>query len=227
MWEIILSGKVFRNQLINRKKNGEIYYEQKTITPVKDEYGDVISFVSTSQDITMTIEMTKKLEKMATTDQLTGIYNRHRFEELFENELIRTHRYGNPFSLIMFDIDHFKQVNDTYGHDVGDHVLKTVVEIIQTTLRVNDIFARWGGEEFLILCPETTLEIGSKVAEKLRSFIEFHSFKEVKHITASFGVIEANKPYTKQELLKYVDEMLYKAKEGGRNTIEVFRGEQP
>lgn len=218
MWDTIHSGKVYREQFINRKKNGDIYYEQKTITPIKNSEGKIISYVSTGKDITLSIEMTQRLEKMATTDQLTGIYNRHKFEELFAKELERTQRYGHPFILIMFDIDHFKNVNDTHGHDVGDTVLVETAKLIKAQLRSNDIFARWGGEEFLILSPETSIEHGAMLAEKLRSAIDSHRY-DAGYITASFGVAEAAQETTKEELLRQVDGMLYQAKQNGRNTI--------
>ncbi|MBU0721401.1 diguanylate cyclase [bacterium] len=220
MWSVILSGEVYRNQVINRKKDGEIYYEQKTITPVKDEDNKIIYFVSTGKDITDSIEMSQKLQLMATTDRLTGAYNRHRFEELFMDELARTKRYNRPLSLIMFDIDHFKMINDSYGHDVGDKVLRDISTLSKSEIRSHDIFARWGGEEFLILCPETNVENSCKLAEKLRFQIETYAFENIPKVTASFGVTQLRPEETIESILKRVDEALYQAKEKGRNKIE-------
>lgn len=221
MWQIILNGEVYRGEIINRKKNGEVYHEAKTITPIKDKDDNIISFVSTGKDITDVIEMQEKLEKMASIDHLTGIYNRHKFEELFNIEEERTLRYGSPLSIMMFDIDHFKKVNDIYGHDIGDLVLKNVVDIINKQIRQTDIFTRWGGEEFVILCPGINGEEASLLAGKLRHELEVHSFDKVGTITASFGVSSYEKNESKDRLLKRVDNALYQAKETGRNRVVI------
>lgn len=220
MWKQILSGNVFRGLVVNRKKDGEKYFEEKTITPLKNERGEIISFISTGKDITERIEMQQQLEQLATTDHLTGIYNRHKFEELFEKELEREKRYKFDLSLIMFDIDYFKNVNDTFGHDIGDRVLKRVVQIVSENIRIVDIFARWGGEEFLILCPNTEEAQAVSLAEKLRKEIETKSFEGVDHITCSFGVTSYKVAETKESFIKRVDNALYKAKENGRNRTE-------
>jgi diguanylate cyclase (GGDEF)-like protein len=167
------------------------------------------------------IKMQEKLEKMASIDHLTGIYNRHKFEQLFKIEEERTLRYGSPFAIIMFDIDHFKNINDTYGHDIGDLILKKVVEIINKQLRQTDAFTRWGGEEFVILCPGVNAEEASLLAGKLRHEIEVHSFEKVGSITASFGVSSYEKHESKDKLLKRVDNALYQAKETGRNRVVI------
>lgn len=222
MWKQILAGNVFRGLVVNRKKDGEKYFEEKTITPLKNEGGEIISFISTGKDITERIEMQQQLEKLATTDQLTGIYNRHKFEQLFESELEREKRYQFNLSLIMFDIDYFKNVNDTFGHDVGDSVLKRVVQIVSENTRAVDIFARWGGEEFLILCPNTEEVQAVSLAEKLRKEIESKSFERVNHITCSFGVTSYKVAETKESFIKRVDEAMYEAKQTGRNKVVIF-----
>lgn len=221
MWSQILSGETFRSVIINRKKDGELYYEEKTITPIKNDAGYITSFVSTGKDITTRIEMQQDLERLATTDQLTGIYNRHKFEELFQHEIDRSRRYKKELSLIMLDIDYFKNVNDTYGHDAGDMVLKNVVNIVKTSIRNTDIFARWGGEEFLILCPETDMDAAEMIAQKLRRNIEVFDFDKVGKITSSFGVTLYNEEDDQDTFTKRVDEALYEAKDGGRNRVVV------
>jgi diguanylate cyclase (GGDEF)-like protein/PAS domain S-box-containing protein len=123
------------------------------------------------------------LEKQATTDALTGIFNRMKFNTSLTNEIQRAQRYNSPLSLIVFDIDHFKQVNDTYGHLAGDTVLKNLTRLVISNLREIDIFARWGGEEFVIQTPETPPDGAIKLAEKLRSKIESHDFSEPEKIT--------------------------------------------
>jgi len=222
MWKEILSGNVYRGLIINRKKDGELYYEEKTITPIKNEIGIITSFVSTGKDITQHIEMQHTLEKLASTDQLTGIYNRRKFEEMFNVELDRISRYKSPLALIMFDVDHFKSVNDTYGHDVGDKVLKSIVNVVNKNIRNTDIFARWGGEEFLILSPETNSENARALAEKLRASIEKTKFVKAGKLTCSFGVSSYIDKESGDSLIKRVDDALYEAKNEGRNRVNVI-----
>jgi len=219
MWTQIIAGETFRGLVTNRKKDGEVYYEEKTITPIKNDANEIISFVSTGKDITGMVELQYDLERLASTDQLTGIYNRHKFEEFFTHELERAQRYGENLSLIMFDIDYFKSINDTYGHDVGDIVLQKIAEVTKRNIRNTDIFARWGGEEFLILCPQTDSQKCAILAEKLRIEVEAYSFEKVKHITASFGVTSYIAEDNLDTFTKRVDNALYMAKDSGRNKV--------
>ncbi|MFO7912477.1 MAG: diguanylate cyclase [Desulfotignum sp.] len=159
------------------------------------------------------------LEKQASTDALTGIFNRMKFNTSLTKEIQRAQRYNTPLSLIIFDIDHFKLVNDTYGHLAGDNVLKNLVRLVASNLRETDIFARWGGEEFVIQTPETTLDGALKLAEKLRSKIESHDFSEPEKITTSFGVTTSQKGDNNLSLINRADEALYRAKESGRNQV--------
>lgn len=219
LWDTILSGQVYKNRVINRKKNGELYYEQKTITPLKDDNGHITVFVSTAKDVTQAVRSEKMLEQMAKTDKLTGIYNRHSFEELSDKEIAGAERYETPLSLIMLDIDHFKHINDTYGHDIGDSVLKELVSVVNLNIRKSDIFARWGGEEFLILCSNTDQEQAIALANKLRQEIEAKDFTVAGRVTSSFGVAQLMREETKEMLLKHVDDALYYSKEHGRNRV--------
>jgi diguanylate cyclase (GGDEF)-like protein/PAS domain S-box-containing protein len=219
LWLTVIRGNIFRDTLINRKKNGDLYYENKTITPLKDDKNEIIGFVSTGKDVTADALMNQEMQRIATIDKLTGIYNRHKFEELFTLEAERSRRFSQPLSLIMIDIDHFKAVNDTYGHDIGDEVLKTLTEIVHENIRKIDIFARWGGEEFLVLSPSTDLENIQKLAEKLRSAVERTPFPKVNHITISLGVSTFREDDTFSDFFKRVDQGLYYAKEHGRNQM--------
>jgi diguanylate cyclase (GGDEF)-like protein len=119
----------------------------------------------------------------------------------------------------MFDIDHFKQVNDNYGHAVGDETLIKLAEIVNKEIRDTDLFARWGGEEFMILCPHTDLDHSVKLAERIRVSIEEQKFKAVGHISCSFGVTEFKNSEDADDLTKRVDDALYQAKENGRNQV--------
>ncbi|MCX6074320.1 MAG: diguanylate cyclase [Campylobacterales bacterium] len=221
LWRTILSGEVFRGIFINKKKNGDLYYEDKTITPLKDDKNIVIGFVSSGKDVTQETLLHQEIERIATIDNLTGIYNRHKFEELFVLETERSRRFTLPLSMIMIDIDHFKVVNDTYGHDIGDEVLKYLAKIVHNNIRKLDIFARWGGEEFLVLSPGIDLEDARTLAEKLRLAVEEATFPTIKKITISLGVSTFKKDDTFLELFKRADKGLYYAKEQGRNQVGV------
>ncbi len=172
----------------------------------------------------LVVERTKELERLATTDSLTGLYNRRKLIDILEHELTRAKRYGNELSVVLFDIDNFKKINDTYGHDVGDYVLQQVTKLVKDNLRNVDVIGRWGGEEFLIVLPQTNLEGAKVVAEKVRKAIEQHSFAKVGRVTASFGVADYDVEKDKHidDFLKKADIALYRAKNTGRNRVEVF-----
>lgn len=170
-------------------------------------------------------EMNALLEKLSVTDELTGLENRRHFNELFDRETRRAMRYDHPLSVIMLDIDHFKDVNDTWGHPTGDLVLQHLGEILRDHLRETDIIARYGGEEFIMALPETTPEIAARVAERLRERVEDESFhtddgREIR-ITVSIGVVSRMGDLDPRRLVASVDEALYKAKRGGRNRVEI------
>ncbi len=165
--------------------------------------------------------LSSKLSTMAYTDSLTHIYNRLHFSHFLDSEIDKIKRYGGKFSIIFFDLDHFKKVNDNFGHLVGDEVLEHVTEIVTRANRSADIFARYGGEEFIILTPETGLSGACIHAERLRSDIEKYEFNSAGHITSSFGVTEFNAEKDNVErLLERADKALYLAKEHGRNRVE-------
>lgn len=161
------------------------------------------------------------LERLATTDTLTGLPNRRRLEEACELQMARVKRYQEKLSVVIVDVDHFKSVNDTHGHQVGDQVLKHVAEVLSTTVRESDFVGRWGGEEFMVLCPNTKAADARLVAEKLRAAIAGHAFPVVGKKTASFGVAELARGEALEKAVERADEALYQAKESGRNRVEV------
>lgn len=163
-------------------------------------------------------EAYEKMEKIALTDTLTNIFNRYYFNSALQNEIYRAKRYES-FSLLMFDIDHFKEVNDTYGHDVGDSVLKTIAERVGSCMRESDIFARTGGEEFMIILPQTTLETANEIGERIRKCIEEYHFESLGQITISLGLVAYRENESFAEIVKRVDTALYKAKNNGRNKL--------
>jgi diguanylate cyclase (GGDEF)-like protein len=165
--------------------------------------------------------LSAKLSKIAYTDSLTHIYNRLHFAHFLDVEIDKAKRYGSKFSIIFFDVDHFKKVNDNFGHLVGDEVLEEITQIVSRANRSADIFARYVGEEFIILAPETDISGALIHAERLRNEIEKYEFRTVGHITSSFGVTEFNaEKDTVETLLDRADKALYLAKEYGRNRVE-------
>ena len=160
-------------------------------------------------------------EEAAFTDHLTGLANRRRFERQLEREVTRTLRYGRPFCLLMLDIDHFKQVNDTYGHEAGDEAIRQLSKTLQAGTRGIDLAARIGGEEFAVILTETNFEVGVEVAERLRQAIKQEEIPTVGHITASFGVVEFPAcAQTGRDLLMVADAAMYEAKRQGRDRVE-------
>jgi diguanylate cyclase (GGDEF)-like protein len=165
-------------------------------------------------------ELQEELRTSAAVDALTKAFNRKKIEQLLEWEIERATRYNSPLSLILFDLDNFKTVNDTYGHLSGDYVLKTVIRIIQDHIRKTDSLGRWGGEEFMLLAPETCLEQAAELAEKIRQHVELFAYKNVGTITISCGLAELKAGDTMDSLIKRADDALYRAKRKGRNRVE-------
>lgn len=189
--------------------------------PIYNRAKELVAVIETLQDISERKKLEEELARLATTDALTGLYNRHRFNELLEQEVARARRYHTPLSLIMFDLDYFKNVNDTYGHAVGDQVLQEVAKVIRENVRATDWVGRWGGEEFLVLCPEATEKDAVLTAEKLRGLVESHVFETVKTITISCGVTRFKAPDSIDAFVSRADDGLYRAKDKGRNIVEI------
>ncbi len=176
-------------------------------------------------DLRTQLERTiNKLNKLAVTDKLTGLYNRVMIDSALNDELKRASRYGNCFGVILLDVDHFKVVNDTYGHQIGDEVLVCIANLIKTNTRETDIVGRWGGEEFIIICPEATAFGMIKLAENLRKLIMDSEFPHILKLTASFGVTLANhnENGSASQILSRADKALYAAKQSGRNLVKVL-----
>lgn len=165
-------------------------------------------------------EKNKELKRIAVTDKLTNIYNRVKLDTVLEEEINRAQRFGHGFSLIIIDIDYFKEVNDNYGHQVGDIILVEIANILKYYIRNTDTLGRWGGEEFLIICPETKEDEVIKLANNLRKIVQENNFTTVGSKTASFGVTSYIKGDDTSSILKRADDALYKAKTTGRNKVE-------
>lgn len=168
------------------------------------------------------LSKTSRLEEKASFDFLTKLYNRRKFNTFIEYEISKANRYKEQhLSLLLVDIDYFKSVNDIHGHLVGDNILQEVSKVLTVCSRDTDIVARWGGEEFVLMLPQTNVEQAFLVAQKLRATIEKHKFDVVSHITCSIGVTQFQKNEDKDTLFKRVDSALYKAKKAGRNRVEM------
>ncbi len=188
-----------------------------------DDSGELVELDGLVADITEKRRMLKELQELARCDGLTGLFNRRYFVELGQRELLRAQRENTPLSLVYFDADHFKRVNDTYGHDAGDKVLQEIARLGRNTLRALDIFGRIGGEEFAVLLPGTSGRDAIFVAEKMRRTFEAHTVNTQQgciRFTASFGV-SCNQQHVVclDDMLKSADSALYEAKRSGRNTI--------
>jgi diguanylate cyclase len=205
--------------------NGEVFPVEVLLTAIPFEGRKILHVVW--RDITRRKQMEEELKHLATHDPLTGLYNRQEFEQRLSNEIDRASRYKHTLSVFMLDIDHFKSVNDTYGHQTGDTVLRLFAELINNSIRKTDYASRYGGEEFLVLLPETSLVIAIELAERLCNNIYQYSFplddnKEL-NITASIGVASIPEhAQSSKDLIKAADSSMYAAKEAGRNQVKTI-----
>lgn len=158
-----------------------------------------------------------KLIRASTTDSLTGIYNRAKFDEELKQWIEYSNRYKDSISLVIFDIDNFKKINDIYGHPVGDNVLKGITLLIKDTIRITDIFARWGGDEFVILLTNTDFSQSVEIVERIRVSIQNYEFDISERVTCSFGITELKDTDNAESFIKRADKLLYEAKDQGKN----------
>ncbi|NCB13282.1 MAG: GGDEF domain-containing protein, partial [Erysipelotrichia bacterium] len=200
--------------LLNEKRTGKV--KAFIVSVSKSKSNNVICSLSEVTNISLE---KRKLEKRVFFDELTQIYNRAKFNDFLDTEFAFFKRQKLDLSIVMFDIDFFKDINDTHGHDIGDEVLKHLCEIVSIRLRESDIFARWGGEEFIILLKACSKEDACSFAESLRSNIEESIFINKIKVTCSFGVTSMQEEDTIKTYLKRVDELLYKSKHDGRNCV--------
>jgi len=161
----------------------------------------------------------QEIERLLEYDPLTQVYNRVKINKVFKEVIYAANSQQNSFSVILLDIDFFKKINDTYGHNVGDKVLIELARLVKMILRKEDVFARWGGEEFLIMSEKTSLQSARMLAEYIRREVERFSFDVVKDVTCSFGVTEFQIGDTQHKIFERVDLALYEAKENGRNQV--------
>jgi diguanylate cyclase (GGDEF)-like protein/PAS domain S-box-containing protein len=196
-------------------KNGSLLPCWVMVSPLIDSLGDKVGQVIIAHEV----RELKRLQHLAETDKLTGAYNRRPLEQAVREQFESLVHSGRVFSLILADLDHFKAVNDSLGHEAGDMVLQEFAGIVSQSIRSEDMFVRWGGEEFIILCPGSNLEAAGILAERIRHQLHRHIFPQGKRITCSFGVVEAKTHDTQSTLISRADQALYKAKELGRNRV--------
>jgi len=204
-------------------KSGDVRWCAAASQPVADRQGGIRGFRASARDITEHKALQSRLYHLADTDALTGVFNRRKLIDLLPREMYRSRRYGVPLSLALFDLDHFKAVNDTYGHAAGDEVLKVFANLVKGVVRQSDILARYGGEEFLLVLPETTLAEAQALTNRLRVMTSelalVHEGNEIR-VTVSAGVAQAHETDSDADvLLSRADDALYEAKHTGRNRV--------
>lgn len=236
MDEMVLGGGVSsryknpkdRKVLIERlKKDGKVENFEfeavtksgKTINILLSATLDGETLLGMMLEITGRKQLETELERLATTDRLTQTYNRLKFEEIIRREIEMARRYGHLLSIIILDIDHFKEVNDTHGHIAGDSVLRAVAAIAREDVRETDSLVRWGGEEFIIVAPGTSLTGAAELAERIRQSVERFDFGAVKAVRISLGVTQFRKNDTENSFLRRADDAMYTAKKQGRNRV--------
>ena len=218
-------GKGIRTELQKYSKSGQAHWLDMNIVPLYDDKANLQYFASIERDLSRYKKMERQLANMALFDSLTGALSRAAFMQHAVKEFTRAKRYNRPLSVMMIDIDHFKDVNDQYGHAAGDHVLKIFVEAIEEEIRSTDVLGRIGGEEFTLLLPDTPLKSASYLAERIRERISKYPYiagVNLIDITASLGVAvltEVDNQF--KEILSRADQALYKAKNSGRNKVKL------
>ncbi len=226
LWNTIKQGKVYRGTFVNRKKDGGIFYEEKNITPIKDKYGQITHFVSTGKDITERIENEQKIEHLAYHDSLTGLPNRGLFRDRLQHAMTHAKRENTSLALMFLDLDRFKQINDSFGHIIGDELLQAVATRLQEHLRKGDTIARLGGDEFTIISEniqqaEDAANIASNVVNLMQK--PFTIGRQEIFMGTSIGIaLYPEDARTIDELISAADSAMYRAKEEGRNNYQFF-----
>lgn len=247
LWQTLSSGKVWRGEFCNRKKNGELYWEFASISPILDRNGAVTSYVAVKEDITERKEkdlalqaaneqlsrqlveiqsLQAALREQAIRDPLTGLYNRRYLYETLGQEFARLRRKSQPLSILMLDFDHFKNLNDRHGHAAGDAILQKLADLLLCQTRKGDTVCRYGGEEILIAMPNTPLEQAQQRAAELVEKISSQNIAFEGHwlsITVSIGVAAfPQHGETIDEVIRAADQAMYHSKVAGRNRATVY-----
>lgn len=219
--ESLNSGHDFRATFVNKKRDGSLYHAEQNISPIIDDSGQITHFVSLGRDVSERVQLEQELRSAATVDQLTGLYTRGHGEQLLGLAHDHARDGDHPLAVILCDIDHFKRVNDTFGHAAGDRILADVAQQIRQSVRSSDAVIRWGGEEFLILLSDCVQAVAADLAEQIRQRVEAHIDDETGTVTLSLGLASFNPGEEADELVLRADEALYAAKRGGRNQLVI------
>jgi len=229
LWETILTGEVYNEVFVNQRKDGAFYYEAKTITPIKDEHGRITHFVSTGKDITEQMQTQEKLQYLAHHDALTRLPNRMLFLDRVEQALARAHWHERLVALMFLDLDRFKTINDSLGHDFGDRLLALIGERLHQSVRDGDTVARFGGDEFVVLLDDIASETDiAQLAERVLELLAppFNIDGRELYMTASIGIsFYPNDGADSKTLMRHADIAMYRAKDLGRNTFKFFSDE--
>lgn len=224
LWETLRKGKSFRYVFTNRRKDGSLFHAEESIAPVRNAKGEITHFVSFSKDSTARVNAERELKEQATKDPLTGLWNRRSGEVMLKSQRASANAMHQPFCVIMADIDHFKRINDGFGHSVGDRIIVNTGKILQAKVRNCDAVIRWGGEEFLLLLPYCELSAALEIAERIRLAVYEYDDAQVGTFSLSMGVAEARPGQDIVDLIDNADKALYQAKAEGRNCV---RSSQP
>ena len=229
MWQALLAGNIYRNVIINRKKDGNTYFEEKTITPLKNDNGEITHFISTGKDITSRMQTQEHLYHLAHHDALTNLPNRTLFMDRLTHALTRSTRENKQLSVLFLDLDQFKKINDTLGHNTGDKLLTLMAQRLEKSVRSEDTIARLGGDEFAILLEQTDASHACRhVADKIISSMTspFKIDERELFCTTSIGISSYPEDGKDSEtLLKNADAAMYKAKDSGRNNYRFYSSE--
>jgi len=217
LWRAVRETGSWSGEIWNCHRSGRVFPVQETITAITNGEGQPTHYVAILSDITDRKRLETELESLARHDALTSVFNRGRLSDFLDHELARCGREAIPFSLILLDIDNFKRINDTYGHRSGDEVLRGLTRRLEANLRQSDLLGRWGGEEFLILLPNTDQAGAQTTAEKLRAVIETADLGVPDQITISLGVASYRHGDDASTLVDRADQAVYRAKAAGRN----------
>lgn len=240
LWQTITSGKIWVGEIVNKHKSGRLYWEEMTIAPVYNEKHELTNYIAIKQDITLRKKMEaesnaqmqeiltlqRQLREQAIRDPLTGLYNRRVLEEALEREVSNAQRDDRGFCIAMIDLDNFKNINDRFGHQAGDLVLKSLAKILDANTRRGDITCRYGGEEFSVLMPNASLEGAQRRAQQWRKAFQLqHQIFNGQDVQITLSIGVAHYPdhgADGHSVLDAADKAMYRSKQKGKNQVNVF-----